>query len=184
MLVKLGVVIFAILGCILFHFCPHVRNTEHAAEDVLPACQLTLKNLQLDYLDLYLVHWPVALKKGAVIGKLTDDDQLGYDPDRFAKTWTVSAESLPLFPSLPPSFFLPLLTAASSIIILFMLQAMEELLEKGLVKAIGISNFSITKTERLLQTAKIVPAVNQVECHPYWQQQKLKEYCDSKGIYE
>ena len=59
---------------------------------------------------------------------------------------------------------------------------MEELLSKGLVKAIGISNFSITKTERLLQTAKIVPAVNQVECHPYLQQQHLKEYCDSKGL--
>ena len=58
---------------------------------------------------------------------------------------------------------------------------MEELLEKGLVKAIGISNFTITKTECLLQTAKIVPAINQVECNPYWQQQKLKEYCDSKG---
>ena len=60
-------------------------------------------------------------------------------------------------------------------------QAMEELVSKGLVKAIGISNFSITKTERLLQTAKIVPAVNQVECHPYFQQQKFKDYCDSKG---
>ena len=63
------------------------------------------------------------------------------------------------------------------------LQGMEELVEKGLVRAIGISNFSITKTDRLLQTAKTPPAVNQVECHPYLQQQKLKGYCDSKGIY-
>ena len=55
------------------------------------------------------------------------------------------------------------------------------MLGKGLTGAIGISNFSITKTEALLKTAKIVPAVNQVECHPYFQQKKLKEYCDSKG---
>lgn len=58
---------------------------------------------------------------------------------------------------------------------------MEECLSKGLVKAIGISNFTITKTERLLKTAKTVPAVNQVECHPLLQQQKLKEYCTGKG---
>ena len=54
-------------------------------------------------------------------------------------------------------------------------------MSKGLVKAIGISNFTITKTENLLKTAKIVPAVNQVECNPYFQQKKLKEYCDRKG---
>ena len=52
---------------------------------------------------------------------------------------------------------------------------------KGLTRAIGISNFSITKTEALLKTAKIVPAVNQVECHPYFQQPKLREYCSRKG---
>ena len=76
---------------------------------------------------------------------------------------------------------------------------MEELVSKGLVKAIGISNFTIFKTENLLKTAKIVPAVNQgiinnnynvivicviliVECHPFFQQPKLMEYCKSKGI--
>ena len=61
------------------------------------------------------------------------------------------------------------------------IQVMEECVAKGLTRAIGISNFSITKTEKLLKTAKIVPAVNQVELHPYLQQPKLQEYCDSKG---
>ena len=65
---------------------------------------------------------------------------------------------------------------------LISLQEMEGLVAKGLVKAIGISNFTITKTENLLKTAKIVPAVNQVESHPHFQQQKLKDYCDSKGM--
>lgn len=59
---------------------------------------------------------------------------------------------------------------------------MEELVAEGLVRAIGVSNFTITKTEQLLQTAKIIPAVNQVECHPYFQQPKLKEYLDVKGM--
>ena len=52
---------------------------------------------------------------------------------------------------------------------------------KGLTRAIGVSNFSILKTENLMKTAKIVPAVNQVECHAYFQEKKLREYCDSKG---
>ncbi len=62
------------------------------------------------------------------------------------------------------------------------MQVMESLVAKGLVKAIGVSNFSITKTANLLKTAKVVPAVNQVENHPFLQQPKLKKYCDSKGV--
>ena len=58
---------------------------------------------------------------------------------------------------------------------------MESLVDKGLVRAIGLSNFSITKTERILKMAKIPPALMQAEFHPYCQQVKLKDYCDSNG---
>ena len=58
---------------------------------------------------------------------------------------------------------------------------MEEVFNKGLTRAIGISNFSITKIEALLKTAKVVPAANQVELHLYLQQKKLQTYCNSKG---
>ena len=65
------------------------RCNEHEHDAVLPACQTTLKNLQLDYLDLYLVHWPIALERGADVWNLKDEQRLGYDPDREAKCWEV-----------------------------------------------------------------------------------------------
>ncbi|PCH41513.1 Aldo/keto reductase [Wolfiporia cocos MD-104 SS10] len=59
---------------------------------------------------------------------------------------------------------------------------LEEVYAKGKAKNIGVSNFSVQNLEKLLATAKIVPAVNQVELHPYLAQEELKAYCDSKGI--
>ncbi|XP_020622195.1 alcohol dehydrogenase [NADP(+)]-like isoform X2 [Orbicella faveolata] len=120
----------------------------HDPEDVLPACQTTLKNLQLSYLDLYLIHIPTSFKKDALFPRSIAEGTLGYSPDRIAKTW----------------------------------QAMEQLLDKGLCKAIGISNFTVKKTKALLETAKIVPACNQVELHPYLPQPELLKFCASKGI--
>lgn len=58
----------------------------------------------------------------------------------------------------------------------------EKLYESGKAKAIGVSNFSIKNLEKLLTTARVIPAVNQVEMHPYLAQPELKAYCDSKGI--
>ncbi|KAL9968667.1 hypothetical protein ACROYT_G020783 [Oculina patagonica] len=120
----------------------------HDPEDVLPACQTTLKNLQLSYLDLYLIHIPNSFKKDAPFPHSIAEGVLGYSPDRIAKTW----------------------------------QAMEQLVDKGLCKAIGISNFTAKKTKTLLETAKIVPACNQVELHPYLPQPELLKFSASKGI--
>ena len=57
--------------------------------DVQEGCELTLRDLQLDHLDLYLIHWPARVRKGAVTGKMTKDDQMGYDEELMAQTWRV-----------------------------------------------------------------------------------------------
>ncbi|EJC98073.1 reductase AKOR2 [Fomitiporia mediterranea MF3/22] len=59
---------------------------------------------------------------------------------------------------------------------------MEKIYESGKVKAIGVSNFSVKNLKKLLQTAKIIPAVNQVEMHPHQTQPELLEFCREKGI--
>ena len=60
---------------------------------------------------------------------------------------------------------------------------MEQLVEEGLVKSIGISNFSVQKIQDLLKYAKIKPAVNQVELHPYFRNEKLHKYCDEQVMH-
>lgn len=62
-------------------------------------------------------------------------------------------------------------------------KAMEALYDSGKARAIGISNFSTKKLSDLVEVARVPPAVNQVECHPSWQQHKLHEFCKSKGIH-
>ena len=59
---------------------------------------------------------------------------------------------------------------------------LEQLVTEGLIRSIGVSNFSIRKLEALLKTAKIVPVVNQCEVQAYFQQNKLRAYCKSKSI--
>ncbi|CAO3641054.1 unnamed protein product [Mucor hiemalis] len=117
------------------------------------AFEKSLEKLDIGYIDLYMMHWPVALNPAS--GKLIPlkpDGTRDIDEEldgKFEVTWA----------------------------------AMEKLLDTGKVKNIGVANFSIPNLERLLKTAKVVPAVNQVELHPYLPQFKLLEYCASKGIH-
>lgn len=73
-------------------------------------------------------------------------------------------------------------TAYSDVDYLDTWKEMEKLVDDGLCKSIGISNFNSKQVERLLKNARIQPATNQVECHPYLNQKKLMEFCKDKNI--
>jgi len=106
----------------------------------------TLKDLNLKYLDLYLVHWPFAFDHD----KPQDDKgKWNSAPIPFIETW----------------------------------QAMEKLYEAGLVKAIGVSNMNAIMLHDLLAYAKVKPAMNQVELHPYLPQDNLVKYCHKHNVH-
>ncbi|KAH7668282.1 Aldo-keto reductase protein [Dioscorea alata] len=125
-------------------------NSDHG--HVLEACQDSLKKLQLEYLDLYLVHFPVATRH---TGVGTTDSALGEDGVLDIDT-TISLETT--------------------------WHAMEDLVSKGLVRSIGISNYDIFLTRDCLAYSKIKPAVNQIETHPYFQRESLVKFCQKHGI--
>jgi len=122
-------------------------NSDHAPERVEVAIRKSLSNLQLDYLDLYLIHWPVAFKSGCEQARDAAD--------------LVSLEVMPLESTW---------------------EAMENVYSLGLAKHIGVSNFNVPKLKKLMAVAKVNPEVNQVELHPYFQQNELVLFCQQNGI--
>jgi D-xylose reductase len=132
-------------------------NTFHRKEHVALAVRKSMQDLQVDYLDLYLIHFPIALAfvspevrypPGWVHDPEAELPAMRPDPVPIAETW----------------------------------EAMERLVDEGLVKNIGISNFGISLIRDLLSYARICPAVLQVELHPYLRQSKLLRYCANESI--
>ena len=132
-------------------------NTYHRAKNVRLAAERSLKDWGLDYFDLYLIHFPIALAfvpfdERYPPGWLFDPaaDRPGMVPEAvsIAETWG----------------------------------AMEELVDRGLVRHIGVSNFGCSLIRDLLSYAVIRPEVLQVESHPYLVQSKLLRYCQQEQI--
>lgn len=120
------------------------RRVEECLDD-------TLAKLGTDYLDLYLIHWPVPMNPSGnhpVFPTRPDGTRDRDEAWDIRDTW----------------------------------KGMEEVLKKGKVKSIGISNFSEMMVEKILTTANVIPAVNQLELHLYNPQHKLVAYLKSKGI--
>lgn len=114
-----------------------VWNTERGYERTKAAFEASLERLGLDYLDLYLIHWPANRK------------QFGDEAESInAQTW----------------------------------RALEDLYAEGRVRAIGVSNFLPHHLEALARTARVLPMVNQIECHPGWLQLPVVEYCHEHDI--
>lgn len=129
-------------------------NNYHAPQNVPLALAKVLEDLGLDYIDLFLIHFPIAFKFVPIEERYPpgfycgDGDKFHYEDVTLLETW----------------------------------QAMEKLTKLGKVRLIGISNFSGALVWDLLKGASIKPAVLQIEHHPYLQQPRLVEFVQSHGI--
>ncbi|KAI7203651.1 hypothetical protein D0869_06194 [Hortaea werneckii] len=124
-------------------------NTHHP--DASEGLQKTLDALGTDYVDLYLIHWPVRLVPNETSDLLPTNPDGSRSVDRSwdqNETW----------------------------------RQMEAMYRSGKVRAIGVANWSIPYLEELSKTWSVIPAVNQVELHPYLPQHQLRQWCEKRGI--
>ncbi len=128
-------------------------NTYHEPQHVRAACEKTLSDLGIGQLDLYLIHFPIALE-------FVPFDKM-YPPG-----WTAGGEAMS-----------PILVPYSDT-----WRAMEELVDAGLTKRIGVSNIGTAMLREVLSYARIKPAVLQVEMHPYLCQENLLRFCQEQDV--
>ena len=132
-------------------------NTHHASAHVELALQRSLDDLQLDYLDLYLIHFPIALQYVPIAERYPAEWL--YDPQ--ASEPCMQRAKVPLQETW---------------------QAMEQMVAKGLSKQIGVCNYNTGLMQDLLNYATIKPAMLQIESHPYLTQAPLLRWCAEQDI--
>ncbi|KAF7561965.1 hypothetical protein G7046_g2199 [Stylonectria norvegica] len=129
-------------------------QTYHDQERVEPICRKQLADWQVDYFDLFLIHFPVALEY--------------VDPSvRYPPGWFYDGEAEVRWSKATNQETWG---------------AMEKLVDAGLARSIGISNFQAQTIYDLLKYARIRPATLQVELHPYLQQNELVRLAKAEGI--
>jgi D-xylose reductase len=132
-------------------------NTFHEPQHVRPAVERSLRDLGLDYLDLYLVHFPIALSYVPFETRYPP----GWIHDPAASEPRMEPISVPLADTW---------------------RAMEDLVSAGLVRRIGLCNCNVALIREVLAEARVRPAVLQVELHPFLTQEKLLRFCREASI--
>jgi len=136
-------------------------NTFHRPEHVKMACQKTMTDLGVDYLDLYLSHFPIAMPVVPI--------ETQYPPEWTNNDPTINGGT-------------PKMVIDTGVTYEQTYKAVEAVQQEGLTRNIGICNVASAQLRQVLSFATIKPAVLQVEMHPYLSQQKLLRMANETGI--
>ncbi|AGO13444.1 AaceriACL107Cp [[Ashbya] aceris (nom. inval.)] len=133
-------------------------NNYHHPDNVRKALQRTLSDLGLDYLDMFYIHFPLAFEFVPMEERYPPGLYTGAADEKAGR---LAQEPVPLIETY---------------------RALEQLVDEGLIRAIGLSNFQGCLVQDLLRGCRIRPAALQIEHHPYLTQERLVQYAKSEGL--